>query len=290
MATKKNTPKPIAKKTIAKTAKSIPKKTVPTKPIQSKQAIKPKVLTTPNVLKPTVKVAKKTSLNLPKDLKQISKKTVELSSSKEVVNKNIFPIGNFIEPEKYTDTILEKLIKELSQIPKQLKKVSKKIKYKDQLQLSYRDGGWTIEQIIHHLADSHMNAFIRYKLALTENNPTIKPYNQDLWAETTDIQLPVKTSIHLLKYIHKKWNTILKNMDANDFNRTYTHPEYNKSIPLKEVLASYVWHGKHHIAQIDVALLNDTTVREIKVEKIKNTKDSKLDKSHKNDKSKEKSS
>lgn len=175
----------------------------------------------------------------------------------EVINPNIFPIGKLKRPEEFTETVINKLIQDIRILPEHLKKVSKKIKHKKQLQYSYRDGGWTIEQIIHHTADSHMNAFIRFKLALTENNPTIKPYNQDLWTETADVQLPVKVAIRLLKALHAKWTILLENMDKNDFKRTYTHPEYKTTSTLQDALALYAWHGKHHVAQIEVALRNE---------------------------------
>lgn len=175
----------------------------------------------------------------------------------EVINPNIFPIGKLKRPEEFTETVINKLIQDIRILPEHLKKVSKKIKHKKQLQYSYRDGGWTIEQIIHHTADSHMNAFIRFKLALTENNPTIKHYNQDLWTETADVQLPVKVAIRLLKALHAKWTILLENMDKNDFKRTYTHPEYKTTSTLQDALALYAWHGKHHVAQIEVALRNE---------------------------------
>ncbi len=178
----------------------------------------------------------------------------EKTTKAEVINPNIYPIGKFTPPAEFTEEVITKLIQDIRILPEHLKKVSKKIKKNKQLQYSYRDGGWSIEQIIHHIADSHMNAFVRYKLALTENNPTIKPYDENLWSETADIQLPIKTSIKLLKALHTKWTVLLENMDKNDFKRTYYHPGYNTTSTLQQVLALYAWHGKHHIAQIEVAL------------------------------------
>lgn len=189
--------------------------------------------------------------------KSVTTKPEIVTPKPEVVNPNIFPIGKLKRPEEFTETVINKLIQDIRILPEHLKKVSKKIKHKKQLQYSYRDGGWTIEQIIHHTADSHMNAFIRFKLALTENNPTIKPYNQDLWTETADVQLPVKVAIRLLKALHAKWTILLENMDKNDLKRTYTHPEYKTTSTLQDALALYAWHGKHHVAQIEVALRNE---------------------------------
>ena len=193
--------------------------------------------------------------------------TVKATPKIEVINPNIYPIGKLKRPEEFTETIINKLIQDIRILPEHLKKISKKIKHKKQLQYSYRDGGWTIEQIIHHTADSHTNAFIRFKLALTENNPIIKPYNQDLWAETADIQLPIKTAIRLLKAVHAKWTILLENMDKNDFKRTYTHPEYKITSTLQDALALYAWHGKHHVAQIEVALKNEHKKAKEKKEK-----------------------
>lgn len=178
------------------------------------------------------------------------------SIKKEEVNPSIFPIGKFVRPEIYTENSINELIVDIQQLPKLLKHISKKIKHKKQLFYSYRDGGWSIEQIFHHIADSHLNAFVRFKLALTENNPTIKPYNQDLWTETADQQLPIKTAIQLTSAIHKKWVALLENMDNNDFKRTFFHPEHQTTSTLQDTLALYAWHGKHHVAQIKVALKN----------------------------------
>ncbi len=120
-----------------------------------------------------------------------------------------------------------------------------------QLETPYRDGGWTIKQVVHHVADSHMNAFIRFKLALTEDNPTIKPYEEALWAELSDTKnLPVNISLTLLHALHKRWYELLKNMSSSDFERTIYHPEQKRKISLWQLLAIYAWHGKHHAAHI----------------------------------------
>lgn len=219
MATKKTT----AKKA---TTRSIPKKRIAAQTIKSK--------------KPVV----------------VNKKTTKTPAKKEVVNAAVYPIGKLNVPEEFTEIILNKLIQDIRILPEHLKKVSKKINKKKKLHNTYRDGGWSIEQIIHHIADSHMNAYVRFKMALTESNPAIKPYDENLWAETADVQLPVKTSIKLLKALHAKWTCLLENMDKNDFKRTYFHPGYNTTVTLENVLAIYAWHGKHHVAQIEVALKN----------------------------------
>ncbi len=169
-------------------------------------------------------------------------------------NANIYPIGKFKTPVPFSDEIIKTCIHDIADFSKQLKKTMKQLKKKD-LQKTYKDGGWTIEQIIHHLADSHMNAYIRLKLALTENNPTVKPYDENMWAELNDIELPLKHSVKILKGVHKRWSAILKNMTPDDFERTYFHPVQNKKVSLKDMTALYAWHGKHHLAQVEVARL-----------------------------------
>lgn len=233
-----------------------------TKPIPKKKTTPTKKVATRN----TAKIATKTT----EKIKPIVT---------EVLNPAIYPIGKHIEPTAYTKEINKKNEKSIHNFPKKLKKLAKKIKNGKQLQSSYREGGWSIEQIIHHLADSHMNAFIRFKMALTENNPTIKPYDQDLWSETSDIQIPIKSSIQLIKYIHEKWSSLIKNMDEHDFKRTYYHPGYNTTNPLQSVISIYAWHGNHHLAQIEVALQNaDNKSKKEKKKKEKDIKNNKKSK------------
>lgn len=120
-----------------------------------------------------------------------------------------------------------------------------------QLNTPYREEGWTINQVVHHVADSHMNAFIRFKLGLTEDNPTIKPYIQSKWAETPDVlNVPVNYSITLIHSLHHRWYELLKSMTDEDWQRTLYHPEQKREITLWEMLLIYAWHGKHHAAHI----------------------------------------
>jgi hypothetical protein len=120
-----------------------------------------------------------------------------------------------------------------------------------QLNTPYREEGWTINQVVHHVADSHMNAFIRFKLGLTEENPTIKPYIQDKWGETSDVlNVPVNYSITLIHSLHHRWYELLKSMTDEDWQRTLYHPEQKREITLWEMLLIYAWHGKHHAAHI----------------------------------------
>jgi len=124
---------------------------------------------------------------------------------------------------------------------------------KEQLEKSYRQGGWNAKQIIHHLADSHMNALIRLKLTLTEDTPTIKPYDQDAWANLEDGKnTSIETSLNLVKGIHERLSLVLKNMSVQDFERKYIHPEYKKEFKLDEMIALYAWHGRQHFEHLNI--------------------------------------
>jgi hypothetical protein len=120
-----------------------------------------------------------------------------------------------------------------------------------QLDTPYREGGWCPRQITHHLADSHMNAFTRFKLGLTEEAPTIKPYDESTWAETADtIGMAVAPSLAIIDGLHQRWVTLLRSMADGDFTRTVRHPEHAGPLTLTELLGLYAWHGRHHVAQI----------------------------------------
>jgi uncharacterized damage-inducible protein DinB len=120
----------------------------------------------------------------------------------------------------------------------------------EQMNVPYRDGGWTIRQIAHHIADSHANAYIRFKLALTEDQPVIKPYAEERWAELPDTaQIPVSTSVVLLGALHERWTALLRAMTQGEFERSFVHPD-SGTTPLDKALQLYVWHGAHHTAQI----------------------------------------
>lgn len=160
-----------------------------------------------------------------------------------------YPIGKFI-PVAFSAEEKEKLMWEILFLPRQLEMSILNLD-EHQLNVPYRDGGWNGRQVVHHVADSHMNAFIRFKLALTETNPTIKPYNEAAWAEMSDYRMAVNISLTLLHALHNKWFDILKNMSDDDFNRTVYHPQHQKEITLWNMLGMYAWHGKHHCAQIN---------------------------------------
>ena len=119
-----------------------------------------------------------------------------------------------------------------------------------QLDTPYRDGGWTVRQVVHHLADSHVNGFVRVKLALTEDNPTIKPYDEAAWARLADARLPIDVSLSLLDALHRRWAEVYAAMTAADYARTFVHPEFDQQQSLDRHVQTYAWHGRHHAAHI----------------------------------------
>ena len=120
-----------------------------------------------------------------------------------------------------------------------------------QLDTPYRDGGWTVRQVVHHVPDSHLNAYTRVKLALTENAPTIKPYDEAAWAALPDSRsTPIETSLRMLEALHERWTGLLRSMKPEDFQRRFTHPEHGKTFTLDWLVAMYAWHGRHHVAHI----------------------------------------
>jgi hypothetical protein len=140
----------------------------------------------------------------------------------------------------------------LRQLPKRLKAAVDGLT-EGQLDTPYREGGWTVRQTVHHVADSHANAYIRFKLALTEDWPTIKPYEEALWAELADSRLPVQLSLDLLTALHDRWVVLLESMSDADFHKGYIHPAIKIDggrQPLSEVLAMYAWHSRHHTAHL----------------------------------------
>jgi uncharacterized damage-inducible protein DinB len=120
----------------------------------------------------------------------------------------------------------------------------------EQLDTPYREGGWTVRQLAHHVPDSHMNAYVRWKLALTETEPTIKPYEEKAWAELVDAKMPVSVSLQLLRALHERWVELIRGMKEEDFARTFKHPEQPGVQTVDWMLFLYAWHGRHHVAHI----------------------------------------
>jgi hypothetical protein len=160
-----------------------------------------------------------------------------------------YPAGTFTPPASYTDDDLRHWINELKVLPGKMRQAVISLSEK-QLDTQYRPGGWTLRQVVHHVADSHMNSLIRFKLALTETNPTIKPYEEAYWALLPDYRMPVESSLRILEGVHSHWVNLLESFTENEWNRTFTNPESGQTIPLKRALGLYAWHGRHHLAHI----------------------------------------
>lgn len=165
-----------------------------------------------------------------------------------------FPIGKFEIQEEITSEVLHDWIYTIQGFHNEVSKIVENLTF-EELNLKYRPNGWNIKQVVHHCADSHCNAFIRFKLALTEENPTIKPYEEALWAELIDgIDDDISHSMLILKAMHHKWCLLMNSLNEKQWERTYFHPESKKTYVLKEVAGLYAWHCKHHLAHIKQAL------------------------------------
>jgi len=160
-----------------------------------------------------------------------------------------YPIGKFKPEGPLTFAQRKHLIGEIEQAPARLRAAVSGLS-DARLDTPYREGGWTVRQVVHHLADSHLNSYVRFRLALTESEPTIKPYDQALWAELHDARTaPVELSLALFEALHQRWVLLLKSLEAADFARTFRHPERG-TMTLDQNLALYAWHGRHHVAHI----------------------------------------
>jgi uncharacterized damage-inducible protein DinB len=160
-----------------------------------------------------------------------------------------FPIGKFERPARLTPEERTVAITAIRELPQRFRAALSGLGA-DQVETPYRPGGWTVRQLAHHVPDSHMNAYIRFKLALTEEKPRIKPYREALWAELADTrETPIEVSLGLLDALHERWSMILRSMAAEDFARPLDHPELGE-ISLDSLLALYSWHGRHHTAHI----------------------------------------
>lgn len=159
-----------------------------------------------------------------------------------------FPIGRFTAPASSLPGIRVAHIQTLQKLPERLKAAVAGLS-DAQLDTPYREGGWTVRQVVHHLADSHAMAYMRCKLALTEDWPTINPYNEKAWANLADSRLPVEVSLAMVTSIHERWVSLLESMSEEDFRKGYVHPERGREMLVK-MLAMYDWHSRHHVAHI----------------------------------------
>lgn len=160
-----------------------------------------------------------------------------------------FPIGNFQFNPDITPATRRQACAVIGEAPAALRAAVRGLD-ESQVDTPYRDGGWTVRQVVHHVAESHMNAFTRFKLALTEDNPTVTAYDEDAWAKLPDVaRTPVETSLALLDALHARWITLLESMAPDDFSRPLMHPK-NGAMSLDRLLQLYAWHGRHHVAHV----------------------------------------
>lgn len=166
-----------------------------------------------------------------------------------MTNDPRYPIGKY-QTQPFSQQQKEKWLSDIEFLPAELERSILNLDA-EQLQTPYRTEGWTIQQLVHHVADSHMNAYIRFKLGLTETNPTIRPYDEKAWALLADNDLvAINVSLTLLHALHKRWYAALQNLDDIDWERTVVHPEHSRQMSLWFLLGMYAWHGKHHTAHI----------------------------------------
>jgi uncharacterized damage-inducible protein DinB len=160
-----------------------------------------------------------------------------------------FPVGKFTRPEEVTPAQREEWIDQIAAVPEQLQAALAGLD-EARLDTPYREGGWSIRQVVHHLPDSHLNAFVRFKLALTEDTPLIKPYDEAAWANLADARdTPVQVSAALLTALHQRWVVLLRSLDEAQWQRSFRHPEMGE-VRLDQTLGLYAWHGRHHLAHI----------------------------------------
>ena len=160
-----------------------------------------------------------------------------------------YPIGKFVTPSEATQAQRDAWLERVAGLPQKLQSAIAGLS-ETQLNTPYRPGGWRVLQVVHHLPDSHLNSYTRFKLALTEENPTIRPYDEARWAELGDSSTPVEISLALLDALHQRWVILLKSLSESDWQRTFKHPETGRTPTLEQNLALYAWHGEHHVAQI----------------------------------------
>jgi len=169
------------------------------------------------------------------------------------MSKEQYPIGPFKKPSSYTEADLRNWMSDLQKLPALLEAEVKGLD-DDDLETPYRDGGWTIRQVINHIADSHVNMYLRIRQALTQNNPSIIAYDQDSWAMLIDAEDgPIEPSIKIIDGIHSRTLYLLDSLRHGEFERTYYHPEYDKTYKIWEVVALYAWHSNHHLAHVKMA-------------------------------------
>lgn len=163
-----------------------------------------------------------------------------------------FPVGEFKKPDRLSEAERVAAIAKIEAMPATLRAAVDGMS-DARLDGTYREGSWTLRQVVHHLADSHVNSYTRFRLALTEDHPTIKPYDEGKWAELEDARgMPVEVSLKLLEALHERWVRLLRSLKPADFSRTIDHPE-NGTMTIDQLLAMYAWHGEHHVSHVRLA-------------------------------------
>jgi len=166
------------------------------------------------------------------------------------MNQLSYPIGQFTIPDQITSEDIQQYIERIASLPTKMNAAVAGLT-SEQLQTPYRPEGWTVLQVIHHVPDSHMNAYIRFQWGLTEDAPTIKVYNEKAWTALEYLnEVPPEVSLGILETVHQRLVYLLRSLDETSWNRTFFHPEYNQKYSLKQALAMYAWHGDHHLAHI----------------------------------------
>jgi uncharacterized damage-inducible protein DinB len=169
---------------------------------------------------------------------------------KKIMDEIRYPIGKFQAPAAFCEEDAKQWISDIRQIPAKLREAVSGLN-EEQLNTPYRDGGWTVAQVVHHIADASMNAFLRTKWTLTEDVPSIKPFEENDWAKTTEARsLHIEPSLQLLEGLHERWAHLLESMSSDDFQRNFYHEGTKENVPLYMLIAMHAWHGKHHTAQI----------------------------------------
>lgn len=165
-----------------------------------------------------------------------------------------YPIGKFNWPKEINTDVISDCIGVIENFPSLIKTETEKLNL-EELAFIYRPGGWNIRQVVHHCADSHSHAFTRFRLALTEEKPTIKPYLESLWANLPDVtKAPIQWSFEILDGTHRRWVLLMQNMNDKDWEKSFIHPEHGRELKLESVVALYAWHCKHHLAHVKQAL------------------------------------
>lgn len=174
---------------------------------------------------------------------------MSIAAADPELNRLRYPIGRLQYPEQITTTQRQAWIEAIENLPSDLRNATEDLT-DEQLETPYRPGGWTVRQVVHHVADSHVNSYVRYRRALTEENPTVSAYDENIWAQLPDARsAPVDVSLRLLGALHARWTALLKELTPEQWKRTYNHSK-SGTVPLDKALALYAWHGRHHLAHI----------------------------------------